>query len=371
MSQLPALADSTLLDLYAGAAEPTRWTRALDRLCTETGACSAVAQAFSFVDGRTRIHWAMQDSHTAERRGPPEDGVTDSQNPRLDPRRALRGLNRIAGDEELFDPGDDARPRLQQQLATLGLGRFIGTLQEVSSGVFLGLALHRPVGDRRDFSPAQVGRLATLAPHIGQAFVLTDRLQGALLFDERLREHIDQLRCGLLVCDLAGRVRWLNRSAEALLCGAAPLRLGASGLQGRSSSDTEALLREMALAAAGAQGVRCLGFGHGAAGLHVAIQAAPQASTVMLVLTPAQGGCDIPPDALAKMFGLTPAEARLAGALVTGSTVEQYAQHRGVSVGTVRVQLKQVQAKTGARRQSELVRLVLSSAAAQLLSSRG
>ena len=91
----------------------------------------------------------------------------------------------------------------------------------------------------------------------------------------------------------------------------------------------------------------------------------------MLVLTPAQGGCDIPPDALAKMFGLTPAEARLTGALVTGSTVEQYAQHRGVSVGTVRVQLKQVQAKTGARRQSELVRLVLSSAAAQLLSPRG
>lgn len=366
MAPLPTLADPTLLDLYAGAADPLRWARALDGLCVETGACSAVAQAFSFDNGRTHVHWSMQDSRTAERNAPPSNGATNSNNPRLDPRRALRGLNRITHDEELFEPGDEARPRLQQQLATLGLGRFIGTLQDVGSGVFLGLALHRAVDDRRDFSAAQIGRLAALAPHVGQAFVLTDHVRGALLLDERLRAHFDRLRCGLAVCDLAGRVRWLNESAGALLGGAGPLRMVASGLQGRTCSDTEILLRELEIAAGDPQGVRCLSFGRGTATLHAAIQAGPQPSTVLLVLTPAETCSDIPPDALVRMFGLTPAEARLAGALVTGSSLEQYARHRGVSVGTVRVQLKQVQAKTGARRQSELVRLVLSSAAAQL-----
>ena len=70
-----------------------------------------------------------------------------------------------------------------------------------------------------------------------------------------------------------------------------------------------------------------------------------------------------------RLFGLTPTEARLLGSLATGSSVEDYAQQRGVSVGTARVQLKQIQSKTGQHRQSDLVRLVLSSAAAHLSGS--
>lgn len=369
MSPLSIAADTTLLDLYAGTADPALWPRALDRLCADTGACSAVVQAFSFDGGRARIHWAMQDSRTAAQRALPPGSVVHDGNPRLARDRALRGLNRIARDEELFDPGDEARPHLQQQLATLGLGRFIGALQEVSDGVFLGLALHRPVGDDSDFSASQVGRLASLAPHIGQAYVLTERSRAALMLDGQLRAHFDSLRCGLIVCDPAGRVHWLNRSAEALVRRAGALQLAASGLRARSAAETDMLLRELAAASAGgADGVRYLRLGQGADTLHMAIQAAAQPSTVMLVLTPAQGSSDMSPDALVRMFGLTPAEARLVGALVTGTTVEQYAQHRGISIGTARGQLKQVQAKTGARRQPDLVRLVLTSAAAHLLS---
>ncbi|HJV68845.1 helix-turn-helix transcriptional regulator [Ideonella sp.] len=369
MTPLSTAADATLLDLYAGAAEPALWTRALDRLCADTGACSAVVQAFSFDGGRARIHWLMQDSRTGAQRALPPGSVVLDGNPRLARDRALRGLNRIARDEELFDPGDEARPHLQQQLATLGLGRFIGTLQEVSNGVFLGLALHRPVGDHSDFSAAQVGRLASVAPHIGQAFVLTERLRATLLLDEQMCAHFNRLRCGLVICDRAGQVKWLNDRADALLRRGGPLQLGASGLRARSNAETDMLLRELAAAgAAGGPGVRYLRLGHGAETLHVAVQAAAQPSTVMLVLTPAQGASDISPNALVKMFDLTPAEARLVGALVTGTTLEQYATHRGISIGTARGQLKQVQAKTGARRQPDLVRMVLTSAAAHLLS---
>ncbi|MGZ5183829.1 MAG: helix-turn-helix transcriptional regulator, partial [Caldimonas sp.] len=74
----------------------------------------------------------------------------------------------------------------------------------------------------------------------------------------------------------------------------------------------------------------------------------------------------IPADALRALFDFTNAEANLASALVSGVTVEQYAQSRGVTIGTVRTQLNQVLSKSGAHRQADLVRRVLCSAAAAL-----
>ena len=64
--------------------------------------------------------------------------------------------------------------------------------------------------------------------------------------------------------------------------------------------------------------------------------------------------------------GLTAAEARLTSAFVSGVPLEEYAQRRGVGLGTVRFQMKQVLAKTGTNRQADLVRRILCSAAAQL-----
>jgi PAS domain S-box-containing protein len=65
---------------------------------------------------------------------------------------------------------------------------------------------------------------------------------------------------------------------------------------------------------------------------------------------------------LVDLYGLTPAEARLAGELVKGKDLQQIAAECALSVNTLRNQLKQVFRKTGTSRQPELVSLVLSSA---------
>ena len=54
-------------------------------------------------------------------------------------------------------------------------------------------------------------------------------------------------------------------------------------------------------------------------------------------------------------FGFTPAEVQIALALVRGMKAEAIAKERGVSVGTVRVQIKSLLAKAGVNRQMELV----------------
>jgi DNA-binding CsgD family transcriptional regulator len=61
---------------------------------------------------------------------------------------------------------------------------------------------------------------------------------------------------------------------------------------------------------------------------------------------------------LEQIFGLTPAEARLALLLVGGDSVNEVAERLHLSVATVRTQLKAVFEKTHTHRQAELVVLV-------------
>jgi len=63
------------------------------------------------------------------------------------------------------------------------------------------------------------------------------------------------------------------------------------------------------------------------------------------------------------LYDLTPAEAEILRLLAEGRSLEEVAQQRGITMNTVRSQLKQVFAKTDTRRQGELVRLVLTGVA--------
>jgi DNA-binding CsgD family transcriptional regulator len=60
------------------------------------------------------------------------------------------------------------------------------------------------------------------------------------------------------------------------------------------------------------------------------------------------------------LFGLSPAEARLAAALMTGKRLSAIAADLGVQVTTVRSQLGSILKKVGVKRQSDLVRILSS-----------
>ena len=62
---------------------------------------------------------------------------------------------------------------------------------------------------------------------------------------------------------------------------------------------------------------------------------------------------------LMEYFGLSGAESSVVGELVKGSSTDEIARKRSVSVITIRNQLKSAQNKMGVARQSELVSLVL------------
>lgn len=68
-------------------------------------------------------------------------------------------------------------------------------------------------------------------------------------------------------------------------------------------------------------------------------------------------------DLLRELFGLTPAEAKLAVLLTNGFTIEALSTELGISPHTTRAHLRSIFSKTNVSRQSQLVRLILSSAA--------
>jgi len=69
-------------------------------------------------------------------------------------------------------------------------------------------------------------------------------------------------------------------------------------------------------------------------------------------------------DTICRLYALTPAEGRLALGLTNGRKLDDLAEEWGVSMHTVRSQLRQIFRKTDTSRQSELVKLILTGPAA-------
>lgn len=87
---------------------------------------------------------------------------------------------------------------------------------------------------------------------------------------------------------------------------------------------------------------------------------AAAADTALLMLSDGYRPCRVAADLLVQMFGLTAAEARIALALGNGARLEDIAAGNRLALNTVRCYVKQIFAKTGVRRQADLVRLVVS-----------
>ncbi|HEX6841154.1 MAG TPA: helix-turn-helix transcriptional regulator [Stellaceae bacterium] len=88
-----------------------------------------------------------------------------------------------------------------------------------------------------------------------------------------------------------------------------------------------------------------------------------------LLSDPAAARRTVPESRLTEILALTPAEARLVSALLDGARLQDYTERTGVSINTVKTQLKSVFEKTGQMRQSDLIRALLGNPILRLASS--
>ena len=347
-----------------------RWRQTLDEVCTETGAVSAVLQGMRLDSDRATTEWMAHDSCVDMEAY--EATVSDAGNPRLEAKRFLKVTcgRGVVEDDRLFEPDEQPiRGQFNERMLRLGFGRFVGALTPLGNDRYVTLSLHRRPGDASDFSPRALDRLMGLMPHLAQAVSLSQSVALNRSASALLHGHLESWPCAMVVCDVRGNVSWLNQRATLALHSGGELRCQHRQLRAMPGQAQQRLARALKEAAE-SQAPSFAAFDTSSDRLHMAVQPLDPDGLLLVTLTRDDVPGRIPVEALKVLFDLTEAEARLASALVAGSTVEQYAQHRGVTVGTARYQLSQVLVKTGSRRQADLVRRVLCSAAAQLASRK-
>ena len=365
--------DPLLLNVYGCCASPSRWPSLLEDASAEFEAYCAVVYCVTIEQDRLVPYWSAYNPsfdmavYQAE--------ISDARNPRMQVRRSFDVDCRrpvVLVDDDLFTSDETSmRNAMQGEFRRIGLGNILMGLARIDADRFFTIAVFRNAAADRPFNPAHRQRLESMLPHFAQAMSLTESVTLGRSAATLVHEHLDRWPKALVLCDSSGRIQWVNRRADLALRARGALQINQGVLQLSQSGGQSKLLRAISDAVA-SQSTQFLAIESARGRLQLALQplsSLTEGGATQLLVSFVNEGQDvglIPAEALRALFDFTNAEANLASALVSGVTVEQYAQSRGVTVGTVRTQLNQVLSKSGAHRQADLVRRVLCSAAAAL-----
>lgn len=228
------------------------------------------------------------------------------------------------------------------------------------------------------FSQQDRARCQTLLPHLRQALQMHNLLQRKASLGGVFSSAISRLSVGTIVLDERGRVFEQNLTAREILASSDGLKLVSGGLEAFYPSDNRALQHLIRGA-----------FAKHASGLPAVVEAVsiarpsgqPSLGVVVEVLPPGEWAAgrgkpiavlyvrDPAGRSLAdagmvrQLFNLTPTETAVALKLADGASLEEAAEALGIRRNTARAHLRSIFSKTGVRRQTELVRIMLNSVA--------
>jgi DNA-binding CsgD family transcriptional regulator len=246
-----------------------------------------------------------------------------------------------------------------------GMFRPMGATIPLAPRVVATIGSDLPWGKAR-FEEADKPRLARVLPYVKRALQLRLRQRGS---DARLiKAALDKIAFGVIVCDAAGRVAFTNAAAECLARSGAGIVLGnaGSGIGALVPKEAKALAALIgAVVRGGAGGTMRLTGKTGGPALLLLVTPLPRNLYVeegqgfALVTLRSAGDCPSFNEAiLSSLFGLSPAQASIALAIFNNKAPEEIALSRGVRVSTLRTQLAEIFARTGAENQRDLVRLL-------------
>jgi DNA-binding CsgD family transcriptional regulator len=242
----------------------------------------------------------------------------------------------------------------------------------VDVGGLLGvMGFHRPTM-ASNFSNSDRRQFQRLVPHIQRSLQIGQKLEHQNVMRRTALSAIDSLSFGLIVVDAAARPLLMNRMAESYLGPGRGMLGGNSGrpLRAESAVETAAfhrLVHEATASPASEAGAMQLSRAPPQAplmllvsplvGRQATVLAVGKIAALIVIHDPAQKATP-PHRVMRDLFGLTAAEADLAGGLALGARLEEIAEEQGVKLSTIRTQLKSLLSKTDTDRQASLVRLL-------------
>jgi len=214
-----------------------------------------------------------------------------------------------------------------------------------------------------------------LKPHIHRAYRLHSELAASNSRSAGLLEALDALSTAVILIGSGMQVVTMNRGAERILAARDGLLATRAGLRAERQVESDLLARTIQQAASpkGANGLSVGGTVLVSRRTRLPLQilispvrnstafdlcVAQPIRAIAFVIDPSQRRRPAQ-DALRALFGLTPAECRVALLLGDGHAPRKIANIVGVSDNTVRSQIKSIFSKTGVKRQGELIRLLM------------
>lgn len=286
------------------------------------------------------------------------------------PHRKMRE-GRVYALDEIVDAADPIQRAFVDDILTPGDMRYLRSVRIAEPG---GVEAWLTIAGNRDFRAADTALIANLVPHVRialRSFIALERER----FHSSVASHaFGRLNFGWITLDAQCRIIDMTPNMEQLFQRTGILR---RGRYDRLVPASPAVDREVS--------ALVKDFAQGTAGQPRAINLSRDPWMDMLV-TPVQrptiSGALTPvgiaPAAIAyvsgdrrsqadrheqlvSLFGLLPSEARLAWQLAQGTSIADAAAMVGIAEETARSYSKKIYAKTGARGQPELVRIVLTS----------
>jgi DNA-binding CsgD family transcriptional regulator len=371
--------------IYEAAVEPDRWQDFLVELSEAFGGAAGLLALqlpasprpvhYYLVHLREELHPVLE-RHYAQ--GTPWGQLHDTPLFRKRFVRSSEALNRLFSDES----ADENRAHgdfYTEWMKPEGLapeGPVAHHFGEEDGVPVAAVALYRRVGGRR-FTDDDLSLANLLVPHLARAYRLHRRLGGAQHERLAMAEVMNRLALGVVLVDSDRHPIVSNRTADRLIALNDGLLRSTDRLRTKSPRDHAVLQRLLGEAIAGAREghrgnhVMAISRPSGKRAFPVVIAPllegepgdAAEDAVVSVIIGDPEAMQTINPEVLRTFYDLTPAEAELVSLLAGGASLEGAAKRRGVTINTVRSQLKNVFAKTETNRQGELIRLVLTGAA--------
>ncbi len=216
-------------------------------------------------------------------------------------------------------------------------------------------------------------RMRLIVPHIRRAVLISRTIDLKAAEAATFADTLDGLTAGMFLVDETGRIVHANASGHAMLHESSVLRAAGDKLVATQASAATALSEIFPVARGGDAAVGTKGIAvplRAHDGDHYVAHVLPltsgarrragtsYAAVAALFVHKAALASPSPPEAIARLYNLTPSELRVLLAIVQVGGVPETAEALGVAEATVKTHLHRLFGKTGAARQADLVRLV-------------
>ena len=241
----------------------------------------------------------------------------------------------------------------------------------------VGIGLHRSF--KADaFSSRDCEILQKLYPHFKRALRIHKEFHRLRTRQQTLLSALDRFMTGLIIVGPDHAVNYCNPVAKALLSHHQALATDGQGRVRAHYPEENRRLNRLIneLSDADRQNIKthnqAIGLHHPDREHALNVMLAPLDSnsvydaqptgSIALYLNDPDSPFNLPAEALRSLYDMTPAEAGVATALVNGQSPNQISEHHGVSIETVRSQLKSIYQKMGVKKQQDVIRVLLSGA---------